>query len=672
MRSAAALTRIYELRLDWGFIDRELVLDATMTVFDYSGGEIEGPPARVALCHGASVWQPFSDCAGFEPEALAWLHGDQPSPALPHPGDLTDGECVELWRKTLTRRLALGFGADALAQLHESARRLEHLVRIVVRPRDPVAARLPVETLCWLDGPAPQEHPISVLRLPVRLTAAMSPPRFASREPGVYSATMLRAYDSSDEELGGLTRLMEGFEDADGLLKIACGGMRRQLDGLDDNAVAAAQAADLVVVGGHGTADCALLLPGGGRLDADAISGALVDGPSCVLLAICRSATAPPPDSERLTLPSLAEAIAERGPAVTIGFQRDEVDKTPVRVFAETAFSALGPLLVEPEHTMSLLDWELALCETRLGRAGLDPIAPVAFVHPSLLDGVPAERATPPRTLRRSRHLVTGEAEATCWYVPGQLTCFAASSHPQARQLRVPLPVDCGVDLRVALSRGCHADPNERGDHHTLTIQVLKDLARAFELDDALGITVELSARPVDMQWANETAELSAAIRALSAITRRRAPDAALELLYALRQWGAPDGAPRVIDISTGRPVARLAGWPSLIVAPQPGVAPFDPPVNLGPGLPHGPPLALLEPLTAETVKPLIRMEYRRLNASSGPEGLRAPARMDAVANPGEAVVRAGDCPDGRVVTARVRRREVRGSDELYRSGRRV
>jgi hypothetical protein len=672
MRSAANVTRLHELRLDWGFVDRELVLDATMTVFADGDGE-HGSPARVALCHGARVWQPFSDRGGFESEALAWLQGEKPSPALPHPGDLTTRECVELWRKALIRRLKQGIGDRAFHQLVGIASRPDHLVRIVVRPRDHLAARLPVEVLCSLDG-TPQ-HAVSVLRLPVRLADSITRPGMAAREPGVYSAALLRTYDASDEESGRLGALTTAFARSSGLLQIRCTGTERQFERFDEETLGSVREADLVLLAGHGTADCALRVAAGDDLDVDSIAGALAGGPSSVVLAICRSAVARAPDAEMAAQPSLAEAVASQGAAITIGFQGEEVEKKCVSDFVETAFDALGPLLTTPDRSLTLLDWELALCDARFGRPGLDPIAPVAFVHPMLLTGA-SIRAPEPSRVPRGRLTYRAprldETEATCWYVPGQIACFAASSAFDARQLRVPLPVDCGVDLRVSLAQGAHVDPRQGGDHHSVTLEDLVRLGHAFDLGGRLGITLELTARPVDSRWANRAAELSAAMRGLSAITTQPVPAAALQLLHAAVRdtWGAPDGAPRVIDIQSGQAVARLAPWPSLIVEPHGTVARSAPPIERLPGLPPAPPATLLGALTAADVLKLIRDEYKRLNGSGDSSRVRGASRMNAVANPAEATVRLGAGNAGGVLTLEARDRRVRGPDEIYRSTR--
>lgn len=627
-------TELCELRLDWGFADGELVLDAEMTLA-LIREDHEERLAPVVLCHGRSVWsdpalQSSRGLGAFSRDAYDWLRkGKSPTHGLaPDPSDIHLTKTRDGWRDLLVKLIRRGIGDSAWewivdGRLADSA----CLVRFAVRARDRASSRIPVEVLGW-----PSERPpgcVSVVRLPSVLTGDSEPPSLAVQEPGVLSVELMRAYKDSDERLGRLQETIGTFVNEfrdDPLFTIQGKGLEPDswFDGFDGHAPRTRRA-DVVVLGGHGGPNQPLKSRGGQVLSEDHLAVGLAHLAPCVLLSICHSAALPydAPDEKGR---SLAETISARGAALVIGFQGTSVDMDRTRSFLDQLLRSLSPRLTTAAGPLSILDWELATRAARLAGSAetrFDRLAPVLYVHPSLITG---GRRPPQTRMRRIADKDKVTAVATCWHVPGQVLCFTddrPDTDGQPRQLRVPLPVDVGVDLRLTMRKDERRDRNMGEGHRgvgTVTATDLRVLAEAFGLPKDLVLIAELTGHPARQGWANRSAELSAAVRGLTQLTGSSPPADALELLYVavMEGWGAPDSAPRVIDIATGCPVARLDPWPPLSVKY----------VHRGPGepnvtIPQHIPDTMLATMSADDVRDLGRLpsmvaeQHIRNNASA-------------------------------------------------------
>jgi hypothetical protein len=490
---------------------------------------------------------------------------------LPDPGDLPDLDVATQWGNFVTAFLCDGIGEECVEGLLTRSLGPDEVVRLVFRALDPETARIPFETLRWPTRGAQRAvledegRNLSIVRTADILRPGLPAP-LGGWDPGWYRVRIVAAPGSrGDPGLTGAAGLKPG-EKRRGLNTVET-SVKTGFTGAEDElrSVVGEPAPDLVVLAGHGSR--------GKGMDASAetvprwISGpeiaqAVGCPPSAVVLAMCGSAAAGIDLS-----PSAAAEIARVGATLVLGFQAAEPAAPHVDQFVDAFVRHVRETILEHGPLVSLVDWERSMIAARAD-APAAAVTTVLYVHPSLcagrarvLQGAPARRGRPlTRTDRQTR-----AATAIPFYVPGQVVCF----EHDGRTLRVPLPVDIGAVVKVDLGRGASGGVRGTGAvEPSLTVRDLERLARAWDLPTGdVGVRVEsaFGAR----EWAGGAAELSAVVRALAALLGTRPPDRVLELLdeHVRDEWGAHDGAPRVVDLE-GRRVARFPSWPPLVVKP--------------------------------------------------------------------------------------------------------
>ena len=409
------------------------------------------------------------------------------------------------------------------------------------------------------------------------------------------------------------------------------------------------------MVVGHGQEGAALCLPRGPMLTVQE-AASLVGKTANVVLSVCGSAIAPPNGT------SLAEETAASGAALVLGFQ-DDINKTDARELTKHILERVGAS-ARTNDAVSLATWETAL--TSVGKANPAHIAAaVLYAHPALLAG--ASTLSRVKLRQRVRSAAPAKATATCWGTPGQVTCFAEGE----RKLRLPLPVDVGVDVCVTVGGSVSGWPS------VLQNVDITAVVEAFDLGDASRLHIALTAHFANVPWAWRTAVLSATIRALSHLHGDDGPGVALSHLRTIArdQWGALDAVPRLLDIATGDEVCHpLGNWPDLsvrrIIVGQ-SVHTGSPPNDISPTLvAEARPSELAGPLTVETTLSLANAQQQRFARGraryqwipelvAGQSGVLVPAR---------ATVSGIDAPDGRGPRLRGMKRTelVSASDHLY------
>lgn len=546
--------RIVELRCAWGFVDRDaepgfavtataLLLDAELVTEN-----ADGSVSSEIVCRQRDAWPMSAGARGFSAEARRWLvrgvddwDGDVEN--------LPGGRANE-WAAEIALRLRAAMGAPLLEELHRLAVSGAHL-RMCFTAVEPRVGRIPIETLAWRDltnDRSAQGRP-SVLRVGWcdedpggRGVAALS-----GREPGLYRIGVFAAAGSrGDHELGELfapSRL--DVENAGRPLKHATRDMPGEdLTSFDQETRDRVVNTDLAIVVAHGAGSAGLDVGVGDRLEAPALVEGLRGGPAVVVLAACGSAMS----GDLRTGPArpLAEHVASAGTALVIGLQGDVTRTDLARDFVRYLMKAVEG----PAHARAtLLDWERHIEAARECMAGSGHVV-VAYAHSSLLAarrptrwGATSESCETPLVVRP-------------WYVPGQIVCF---EHPEAEgHLRLPLPVDAGVRLEVAV---VEADEDDLAGT-AVPPGAAGELRAAYGLG-SLRLRVRRTGVP-PAGWAVSAAELSAVIRALCELTGRGAPASALRILDArvAVDWGAHDAAPRIIGIPDGQRVTRFPEWP--------------------------------------------------------------------------------------------------------------
>lgn len=461
---------------------------------------------------GAELWLDAWLIADGRSEVRA-LQQPVPRPNLGDPDLLPD--------RDLGRRWGMTFGTWLHQLLPDGG-----VDRISFRPLDLAAARLPFETLV---SPDDEGGPIftggvSLIRLPQRLDAPLRPPgALAGSEPGRHVARALAA-PARDLDLDAFVDAVASLEGRRGLRASVVAAADECFAGeFGDDHV------DLLVCCGHGTRDDGWQLPCV-TLSGEALARHLDGRPAAVILAMCQSAFA-------------AARLTASGIGLAVGFQGRDSPEIDVRNFVRETTDALREPLLDGADMFAA--WERALIAGRGRLSHHEGVLPVVVVHPDLLAGVTRARVTNLRTDRPPR----APATARPFYVPGQVCCWRENE----RTLRLPLPVDAGVLLTLRVTT-----EGRRGSA----------LADAWRLPEHWGLAIECSPPSAVAGWATSSAELSAAIRALSHLLGEPPPDAVLALLdeTVARDWGAPDAAPRGIESGSGARVVRFAQWPALDV----------------------------------------------------------------------------------------------------------
>lgn len=578
MPSSTDVRRILELRCTWGFRggepileqcaggpqwngrrdDPELILDADLVEHGVAGGT-----STEVLCRGRRVWRRQRSKGGFGQLALSWIEGELGSDWEGDVSLLPGGRRTD-WGVLLAQRLADGVGAATMDYLVREAVAPATHVRLVFRALEERAAQLPVEALVWpaqrSQKPlvADQARSLSVLR--VATTVAHDPggePSVRGREPGLYRVLLLTAPgDAQDFRIGRLGEQLQAAAARHGLAQVVVPDAWTELDALTPEIATQARRSDLVVFTGHGAGPTGLLVRGGRALDGEAVGSALSDGPSVVVLAMCGSGMHSAPGDVKVRA-SVTEGVARAAVPLTIGLHASKTDFGPVEAFVHKLAERMAqPLLGD---TLSLLDWEQAMRAAQDVAVG--QVAAIAYVHPALLAGSVPSRRTSPRAVTSSR-----SATAVPWYVPGQVALFPRpGSDRGGGLLRIPLPVDAGVELRVELV----ADGAHQTGGSAVGISDLARLSGCWGLPTATAIRLATSGVSAPSDWANRSAELSAAVRALMVILGARPPAAVIALVdeAVAADWGAHDAAPRVVDVGSGRRIARFDAWPPLTVS---------------------------------------------------------------------------------------------------------
>lgn len=570
---------VHELSLTLGFRGEVLYADARLSCERRESAASPWLTEKDAvLCHGEAVLWESSRDEGWEQEALAWLLA-KPTRAAPDPADIaaSAGE----WGWTVGGILGSAAGEETIDWLTERSRDPGTLARIVFRALDDPAAMIPVETALWPPGAdgkllvdGDKESPgTSIVRLPrCRRTTPRSPSGFP-REPGLLRILKLRGSDiesarttvipaaPADSVLSGQTSVTE--------TDLAAG------IGQDD-----VRSFDLAVVSAHSVPGVGAIFADGTEVSSHALGKTLAAGPLALFLALCGSATGRRGAKGVAPSASTAEACAVHGAPLTIGFQGNEIADRKAEGFVRGCLEEMGESLHRqlPADEASRV-WELA---TRRARRGLlEPFMPVLFVAPTAFEH--AGDVNRPR--RRKSRLAMRSAYATCFGCPGQVVCFADPEDPE-RLLRVPLAVDTGVQLIASL----HVDQGSGVGLRTLTAGRIGAVRDAWGLPRDVGITVRATGdRPRGTDaWAWQSAELSALLRAVSAVTREPVPPAAMMLLHesVASDWGAIDGECRAVEISSGAPVVRFGKWPALDVRPLHYHEDVGKPSSFGPSVP--------------------------------------------------------------------------------------
>ena len=540
---------VVELRCTWRFSFEQLLLDCELIGLDEdSGAEV--------LCHGAEVLRP----TGFGAEALAWLHGRLPD----WPGDpalFPWGGLGEQWGRLLASCLAVGVGPSTLDRLFVAgARRSGALVRLSSRALDPVSARLPIETLIWpLDASTPvlgTEQCVSIVRVPGRVEArGVDAKGVAELEPGLIKPMVLSvAGDANAYGLGDFLEIVAACAGGGPFGRVGASESYGDFTSFTEEVRRGLSEADLLVLSGHGNGHHGFRVAGREEpMGGVELAEGLDARPTSVIVAMCGSAMAAPPNSVDALEPSVVETLSRSGVQVCVGFQGSEIDLGNAQSFVRTLCRTLrAGARLEP---FSLSQLERAISRAR--RAIPMAAAPVVFVHPGLLSG-----RRPGRT-SAARGGLGGEASGTAWYVPGQIAFLSQGG----RMLRIPLPVDFGVDLHVQLgTRG------DGGIDPRLSLQEA-DLGEIREAWPAMaGFAIRVSAVGGDLPkgWGNRSAEMSALLRTLAVILEQAVPPSALRLIDATvsADWGTHDAIPRIVEVHSGQRVARFDGVLAGVVTP--------------------------------------------------------------------------------------------------------
>lgn len=561
-----------------------------------------------------------------EPLLDAWVIDDRGRPqvrALQQPVVL---EALADPQRLPDRDLARQYGSMFARWLHPLLP-TAGVRRITFRPLDDVAAELPFETLV---SPAGDGRPIfadgvSLIRLPRQLVDALVPPApLAGSEPGRHVVRALAA-PAADLDLPEFVKVVDALAGSRTLRRTIVASPDTRFSGeFDDEHV------DLLVCCGHGTRDQGWLL-GQRTLSAGALARALRGRPSAMVLAMCQSA-------------ATADRLVRSGIALSVGFQGRDSPEIDVRNFVGAALAELREPLLRGGDMFAA--WENALREGRRSMSHAEGVLPVAVAHPDLLAGMRARRVTRLESGDQPRRA----AVARPFYVPGQVCCWTE----EGRTLRLPVTVDAGAQVRVRLTVDGRRDAPE--------------LADAWGLPSSWGLIVECKRPPEVEGWATRSAELSAAIRALTHLLDEPPPDAVLALLDAAvaRDWGAHDDAPRAIEHATGARVARFTAWPALVAEPTVQLSLDD--VALKRRAPH--PLAGTAAADVEAslqdAKSLLRLvdSYQLSVIERVPLELRAGRRHHEVYVPAVAALTQADRDGGPILLA-VDRASADAEDEL-------
>ena len=539
---------------------RELLLDAELFAETEHGRESQ------VLALSRPVWQDLrrpereEETGAMGRVLAAWLDGRAPEEQR-DPRHLLERPIAGAWGSFVGHLLARGIGRDTLTTVIEGSAHL----RVVFEIGDRLVDRIPFETILW--PPNANEKPLisraGVTFVRTRALPSTGPlPPLGGREPGAYTillaltenvASHWRERDllerhpgpsSSGPALGDLAQ-PETHEFAS----------TRREDTLADRMREVAP--DLVVVSGHGVftaqEQAAHLDLGGELVPGRDLAAMLRPRPAVVVLAMCGSA------NSGIEEPSLAAVVADAGVPIVLGFQGATTLMRPTIAFVTTFLERLAQPLQELTAS-GAGDLSLETIESALEFALRDDVFPVVFVHPNLLAGRTSRMVPVTRRVQAGldgKRLVT---TATPWYVPGQIAVWSNGN----RNLRVPLPVDVGRTVEVALSDDgeCKAIDLSFGSN------VVLELVKAWSLD--CSITVTARGDPVPPHWAARSAELGAVVRAIAFLLRLSPTADVIKMLNreVAADWGAHDAAPRAIDVESGARCGRFRAFPALTVHP--------------------------------------------------------------------------------------------------------
>lgn len=560
--------RLLELRIRMWFSAGELRLDAELI-----SENADGSFSSELLAAGAVAWSPFKrPDVGFDADAKKWLALEDPEmkdqPLTDwelDPANFPDGRAMEAWGMFIASCLKKAAGAAILDQvIRDAAADPNRHVRLVFTALDHESSRLPVETLIWPTDTrvavvATPDRRVSVIRTADALDrhTSVTPPTVGARDPGRYSAVVLRAGD--DASFGS------EFDDA---LRAFRSSNERSLKDFGEDSAGWAHA-DLLLLCAHGSASAGFQTRSG-IVGDERFERGLSDAAAAVILAMCGSAL----PGASLNRPSLALRLARRGVPLIVGFQGKQTFVEPVvqpvvRRLGET----LGPLLAveRADARVSLISWEDALIDARRDTSA--QATPVVHVHPALLSGRVSELPDAARWARpRGERIGSVSLTATPWYVGGQVACVADGDG----YLRMPLPVDVGARLQVDIGPG-HANSLHHGDRLrlSLTTDDLEHVLNAWGIAGAslrVALIDPLASHDHEQSlatWARHSAELSAVVRAIAAsgLVHPSPPRAVLRLLDSAvaGDWGAHDAAPRLVN-ANGSAVRRFARWPRVAI----------------------------------------------------------------------------------------------------------
>ena len=580
-RSSGALELDCSWRVDPG--DFALVLDATLQV-----GDGDRRSSRHVLAHGRTVPAP-NEFDFYDPLMRAWRDripagswngswaGFDPSrfSSVDAP-EAMNPEAPRRWGELLYSVLANALAANVLTELRAMAGEHDRF-RLVVRPMDPLSARLPFETLRWPGEPLPAlfgRPPLSIVRLPVSLE---EPNGYQSSWRGRFrSLVVLAASDGPVDDVADFRSA--SFETkSDCVYSAVDAGWRWIADQHELVAALETERPDVLVCCGHG--EPGVWRMAGRPVRPEEIAASLSRARpriAGVVLAMCHSSDAPSESGE-----SMSEGLARRGPSFVIGFHGRPRGKD-VAAFTEALLQSLSAdgLAESRSGEVSLAAWESAVFSAR-ERVQDGSFVATFTVNPEreLAKGI----GLPARAgLRKHDGQGTREFVAIPWFVPAQLLWGIHAKGGEPRPIRVPLPTDIGARLHVSLARNLPPEtsvrvswPGKHPDDETHLRQLISDLqARWPALRDCrIGVDLESPIRVV--RWANDSAHVSAFARAASHALDEDLPLPVLDYLGNLvaAELGAVDAAPRAYAVEpaaagfgeTGY-LRRYDAWPSLDV----------------------------------------------------------------------------------------------------------
>ena len=536
-------TRMVELRVALGVVGpKRLRGDAHLLEWESAADGWTNQQA--VLAHGNDLeigGSAFEDAVGHLVATGIDSHGDQ-AVAL-----ALSGREVTPWASFLRNQLVTLIGDAQWDALLAAAGQPSTLLRIVFRPLDEGAARLPFEFLAGRHaGPLAGDPDlrVSLLRTADRLDDA-APRRASSPVDGTaaFARTLCICLETSDHALADLVASLRDRPDVD-VEPFGSTRVQQLLSG-----------ASTVIVAGHAE-DGLFRLPAGGSMSSEKLSDLLAGRPALAVIAACGSGHSD-------TGASTVLQAARTGLAVAVGFEGSHA-------FVSTVVDFLGVALAAARAPSSVgvaRAWELQLADARVRLQSLGGL-PVAYVHPSLLE--PGRR---PRSLRSHRRAASRTVTVPVWRVPGQVACW----RDDARLMRVPLAVDVGQ--RIELSLGA---PRAQlaGRHWAVELEELEELAAVMgarsgehiyaRLFDTL--SSEAARTPHSDGWARRSGQLVALGRALAAaLATTMSPRARAYLSVCVRaDFGAYEGRPHVVDVESGAFIRTIGGdWPALHVAPQ-------------------------------------------------------------------------------------------------------